>query len=271
MSGGTELKPQFVVRAEDLGALHHLPQNCPRPLDRVWINRATNRRLASSSVELLLRTLYNDIGSKSVVELHRNAGLQLSFEKESERLQFASQFDHAKAELRELGRTHASAIFDTMQSARDAAATLLKDGMEEEAVSLFWRANLFLDPSIEWHKGHGTLSVASAAMGGGAAGLALALAAVLVPGLGQVAAAGAAAATGLSAITSFGGVVGATGGVIAKMLTDNDVDGNAADFYEQQIERGKILVSVSLKSTDVSEGYIRRVFRENGGQVFNRA
>ena len=109
----------------------------------------------------------------------------------------------------------------------------------------------------------------SSTAGGGATGVAIVLGLTLLPGFGQFVAAGAAAGATLSTVTSLGGIIGATGGAIAKMLTDQDVDGTAANFYESQIDRGKIVLSVSLKHTDISEAFIRRVLRESGGHIYS--
>lgn len=258
----------YVVRTNELGALNHLPPDCPRPLSIEWINRGTDRPLRPTSVELLLRTLHNEIASESIVKLHRSAGLRLVFARPDDRALFARQLVQANADLAQVRQTHCSATFDSLQRANLAAAALIDAGVNDDAVSMLWRANLFLDQDVKWHEGHSGLSVAGATIAGGIAGTAFALGLLLVPGIGPVAAAGAMAGTTIGSVASFGGVAGATGGAIAKMLTDEDVDGVAALYYEQQVQRGKVVVAVNLASGAMPERTIREIFRSTGGKLY---
>lgn len=258
----------YVVRAEDLGALNHLAADCPKPLASEWINRGTDRPLRPSSIDLLLRTLHNEIASESIVNLQRSAGLRLSFSSEAERRQFAALMGKATGDLAAMRKTHCGATFDALDPAKAAVGELLDQGVPEESVSMLWRANLFLDPKVKWHEGHSSLSVAGATLAGGIAGTAFALGLLLVPGIGPVVAAGALASGALGAVASFGGIAGATGGAIARMLTDQDVDGVAAHFYEQQVERGKVVVWVQLAQAAVSEARIRGTFRRHEGRIY---
>lgn len=258
----------YVVRAEDLGALNHLSEDTPRPLTSEWINRGTDRPLRPSSIDLLLRTLHNEIASESIVNLQRSAGLRVNFASEIERRQFAAQMAKATADLAAMRKTHCGAIFDALDTAKAAVGAMLDMGVAEKSVSMLWRANLFLDPEVKWHEGHSSLSVAGATLAGGLAGTAFALGLLLVPGIGPVVAAGALASGALGAVASFGGIAGATGGAIARMLTDQDVDGVAAHFYEQQVERGKVVVWVHLADAGVSESRIRGTFRDHDGRIY---
>ena len=258
----------YVVRAEDLGALNHLPAECPRPMASEWINRGTDRPLRPSSIDLLLRTLHNEIASESIVNLQRSAGLRLSFPSENERRQFAGLMAKATADLAGMRKTHCGAIFDSLEPAKSSVGALLEQGVPENSMSMLWRANLFLDPGVKWHEGHSSLSVAGATLAGGIAGTAFALGLLLVPGIGPVVAAGALASGAIGAVASFGGIAGATGGAIARMLTDQDVDGVAAHYYEQQVERGKVVVWVHLADAGVSESRIRGTFRDHDGRIY---
>lgn len=260
----------FVVPTEDLGALNHLSLDCPRPGGSEWINRGTDRPLRPSSVDTLLRTLHNEIASKSIIELQRSAGLRLSFASESERRAFAAELVRANEVLARLRKTNCGATFDSLDTAKAAVGDLLEQGLRSDAISMLWRANLFIDPDVEWHEGHSNASVAGATLVGGLAGTAFALGLMLIPGVGPVAAAGALASGTLGAVASFGGVAGATGGAIAHMLTDQDVDGVAAMFYEEQVERGKVAVWVNLESTELPEKAIRTIFRSHEGNVYRR-
>ena len=89
---------------------------------------------------------------------------------------------------------------------------------------------------------------------------------LLVPGVGPVAAAGAIAASALSSVASVSGIIGATGGAIAKMLTDHDVDGVSAAQYDTQIKRGKIFVSVDTNADGVDPATVSAIFAQFGGR-----
>ena len=81
--------PSFVIKAEELATLNYLDRNHPRPRRLEWINRGTNQKLRRTSIELLLRTLFRQVTSPSVVRLHHSSGLRAIFATEQERARFA--------------------------------------------------------------------------------------------------------------------------------------------------------------------------------------
>jgi hypothetical protein len=90
--------PTFVIKALELHALKHLPENFPRPQGLEWINRGRNTRLKRTSVEMLVRTLFRGIGTASVNRLHEEAGLRVIFRTDEDRQAFAKLFKSAFAE-----------------------------------------------------------------------------------------------------------------------------------------------------------------------------
>jgi hypothetical protein len=92
--------PSFVIRAEDLVLLNELVAEYPRPIGLAWINRGTNQKLRPSTVALLMRTLYEPIEfSDSVANLHKSAGLRVTFKCEHDRAEFAAAFQALKKML----------------------------------------------------------------------------------------------------------------------------------------------------------------------------
>ena len=79
----------FVIKPDELAALNYLSPDHPHPQRIQWINRGTDQELKPSTVAMLLRTLYLDIASPSVVRLHRSAGLRVVFRNERDRERFA--------------------------------------------------------------------------------------------------------------------------------------------------------------------------------------
>lgn len=270
MAADSASLPAYVIKAEELAALNYLPPDHPRPRLVEWINRGTDQKLKQSSVDMLLRTLFQDIASPSVVRLHRSAGLRASFSTEKEREQFANAFAAAKDRENVSKRHLITAIFNDRQFAEKSVSQLRGAGIPDTAISLLWKASQFIDTEAGWENGHSKLSVAGAVAGGGVAGAMLGVAILAIPGVGPVAAAGAIAASAFSSIATVSGLIGATGGAIAKMLTDHDVDGVSATFYEQQIRRGKIFVAVDTRLAEGKDEQIRNILKENRGRTSTR-
>lgn len=260
--------PAYVIKPEELLALNYLEPGHPRPVEAEWINRGTDQKLKTSTVEMLQRTLFRDMAPQSVVELHRSAGLRVIFESEEDRSAFASAFAVARRHEFEHRNAIITAIFDDREEAEAAVAALVGDGIPEDNISLIWRVSQLEDSPIQWRPGHSAMSVATAIAGGGVAGALLGIAVLAIPGVGSVAAAGAIAAAAFPSVASVSGAIGATGGAIARMLDDHDVEGIAANYFEQQIRRGKIFVSVDVSGGNRDRA--RALLRANGGRTATR-
>jgi hypothetical protein len=271
MEQDTILTPAFVIKAEELPALNYLPNGHPRPRQVEWINRGTDQKLRRSSVDMLLRTLFQDETMPSVVRLHQSAGLRATFGSSTERDSFASAFAAARAQNMVGKQHHVTALFDGRENAERAVSELKSAGIPGSAISLLWLAGQFMDDKTRWSEGHSTLSVARAVAGGGVAGAMLGVAVLAVPGVGPVAAVGAIVGSAFSSVAAVSGVIGAAGGAIAKMLSDHDVDGVSATYYQQQVRRGKIFVSVDTRIAKDQDEVVRRVIRLNGGRASSGA
>lgn len=263
MDSQSDTAPAFVIKLQDLAVLNYLPPDHPQPFGARWINRGTNRPLHHSSVEMLLRTLFRDILSPSVVQLHRSAGLRVVFKAEIERERFARAFADARERASASSPYLVTAMFHDRATAERAVTELKTSGIPEGSISLLSRASRFVDADSEWPEGHSRLSVVSAVAGGGVAGAMLGAILLLVPGIGLVTAVGAIASTALSSVASVSAAIGATGGAIARMLTDHDVDGVSAAYYEQHISRGMIFVSVDTRIARGQRAIARRVLTKD--------
>lgn len=270
MGQETHSEPAYVIKAEELPALNYLDPDHPRPLLTEWINRGTDQKMRRTSIDLLLRTLTEDSHSPSVERLHQTSGLRAIFSTERERDAFANAFSGARAQMA-LRRDYVIAtIFEDRTSAERAVAELTAAGIPEESISLLYRAGDFVPDGAD-PKGHSVMSVAAAVAGGGIAGALLGIGIlVIVPGLGAVAAAGAIAGS-IGSVASLSGVFGATGGAMAKMLTDHDVDGREANYYERQIKRGRVFVSVDTRIAEGQADVVRQILKERGGDTAKAA
>jgi hypothetical protein len=267
MQSDAPVLPSYVVKAQDLSALNCLASDHPRPQLVEWINRGTNQKLRPSSVEMLLRTLYRDVAPPSVVKLQRSAGLRMVFRSDHDRDNFASAFQEAKERSLTSENHLVSAIFADRASAERAVQRLKSAEIPQNSIALLWRLSQFVNTDGEWEDGHSKRSVVGAVAAGGVAGALIGTAVMLIPGVGPVAVAGVIATTALSQVAAVSAAIGSTGGAIARMLTDHDVDGVSASFYEQQIRRGKIFMAVDTRIAVGKDEVIRRVFRECEGRT----
>lgn len=257
-----------VIKPEELTALHFLPDNHPRPIGVEWINRGTDRPLRKQSVNLLIRTMFADILSPSVVKLHRSSGLRVAFKSEAERLQFARQFSEAKRLEQASRSVRLTMTFDSHKDAADAAEALVKLGLPKHAVSILWRSAQFIDTEYKWLEGHSLASVAGTTAGGSIAGLALGVALIAVPGVGHIAAIGGLAASQAAPVLS--GIFGATVAAIAKMVTDMDVEGAALQKYAEQKDSGRSFVSVDLSESQDASDRVWTILKQYGGRTVQK-
>ena len=178
----------------------------------------------------------------------------------------AAAFSAARQREQERRRNFVTAIFDDRETAQAAVDALLADGFDEDCVSLVWRVSQLSDVDLTWREGHSVASVAGAIAGGGVAGALLGIAVLALPGIGPVAAAGALAAA-FPSVASVSGVIGATGGAIARMIDDHDVDGIAANYFEQQLRRGKVFVAVDIRHEHGDRDRARQLLTKAGGRT----
>lgn len=158
-----------------------------------------------------------------------------------------------------------SAIFDSHAEAERAVSDLRMLGLGDHDMSV-----------IAHHKGTTTArsgegeitdedhrNVLRGVLGGGALGAGLGVAALAIPGVGPLAAAGAIAAAAAPEAIGIGAVVGAIGGTLNETLTKHGVSEDDANYYSDRIKNGGVVVTVEDKGID--EERIREVLYRNGG------
>lgn len=171
-----------------------------------------------------------------------------------------------------MSQTLISAVFNDRAEAERAVTELRNAGVREDALSIVGRPDesdvIATDVDDD---GHGKGEVAASVAVGGVVGAILGVAALAIPGVGPLVAAGAIAASAVPTAAAVGAAVGATGGALAKMLTDHDVDGRDADYYEERITAGGIFVSVDSRQTDVDAQTVSEILSRFGGQSASQA
>lgn len=253
MTTATAPEPFYVIKVEELPALNYLNPDHARPLTIEWINRGTDQKMRRSTIDQLLRTLNESRPSPSVALMQQAAGLRLVFSTAAERDGFATAFAAARMQQDSAQEHLVAALFENLAQAEQAIDRLLQAGVPEQAITLLSRAGEFLVQDHEW-RGHSKSSVAAAVAGGGLTG---ALFGIGVLALVPV----AAPLSAMSSIASVSAVLGATGGAMLRMLTDKDVDGREANYYEKQIRRGRVFVTVDSRQVEAGKAAINQLFK----------
>lgn len=170
----------------------------------------------------------------------------------------------------------ASAVFDSREEAERALTELRSAGINEDSISIIGRHGEQSDTSggiddddASDNDGANASGGVKGAIGGAVAGGLLGVAALAIPGVGPLAAAGAIASGAIPGAAAIGAGVGAAAGGLTGMLTNHGVDEEDAAYYEQHINKGGYFLSVDQNSGVPTETAREILFR-NGGHSASR-
>lgn len=166
-------------------------------------------------------------------------------------------------------RNIVSAVFDSQREAERAVSDLQAAGVSNSAISL-----------IAQHDGEATETdgsgakaatdvVGKTALGAGI-GTALGIAALAIPGVGPLVAAGAIASVAIPGAALTGAAIGAAAGGLAGLLTDHGVSKDDATYYGDRINEGGVFVSVDLDDTRVMASAAQNILDRAGGHSSSR-
>jgi hypothetical protein len=161
--------------------------------------------------------------------------------------------------------TKASAIFDTHAEAERAVSDLRALGLNDHDLSVIAHHG----GTTTARSGDGEITdehhrnVLRGILGGGALGAGLGVAALAIPGVGPLAAAGAIAASAVPEAVGIGAVLGAIGGSLNEALTKHGVSEEDAAYYGGRMKDGAVVVTV--EDTGVDQDRVREVLYRNGG------
>lgn len=164
----------------------------------------------------------------------------------------------------------ASAIFDTHGEAERAVSELRSAGVSDS------------DLSVIAHHGGTTTATAGdgeitdehhrnvlrGILGGGALGAGLGVAALAIPGVGPLAAAGAIAASAVPEALAIGAGIGALTGTLNEVLTKHGVEEEDARYYDSRLKDGGVVVTVGGSGIDAERA--RELLYRNGGHNASR-
>lgn len=166
---------------------------------------------------------------------------------------------------------HASAIFDSHAEAERAVSELRTAGVRDTDLSIIAHHG----GTTTATSGEGEITdehhrnVLRGILGGGALGAGLGVAALAIPGVGPLAAAGAIAASAVPEAMAIGAGLGALTGTFNEVLTKHGVSHEDADYYGGRMKNGGVVVTVG--GADIDGDRAREVLYRNGGHNSTQA
>lgn len=168
----------------------------------------------------------------------------------------------------------ASAVFDSRDEAQRAMSELRSAGVDQDAISIIGRhgeqSSANDSGSSDDGDGVNESGGAKGAVGGAIAGGLLGIAALAIPGVGPLAAAGAIASGAIPGAAAIGAGVGAVAGGVSGLLTDHGVSDEDASYYEDRIHQGGTFLSVDADKAGVPIETAREILFRNGGHNASR-
>lgn len=161
-----------------------------------------------------------------------------------------------------------SAVFDNRSEAEAAVQELRSAGVDTGRLSVVGRdegRTTVTDGSGEVTDDDAGEDAVKGALGGAGLGAILGIAALAIPGVGPLAAAGAIASSAIPGAAAIGAGVGAVAGGLTGYLKDHGVSDEDAEYYEGRINEGGIFLSVDASEGSISAEQVREILARNGG------
>ena len=163
-----------------------------------------------------------------------------------------------------------SAVFDTQSEAERAVTELRQAGLSDSAISIVAQhdgTNTTTDGGGE----EATKGFIGMTAAGAGVGTILGIAALAIPGVGPLVAAGAIASAAIPGAALTGAAIGAAAGGLGALLTSHGVSDEDSTYYERRINDGGVFVSVDTSNADLSSDAASDILYRNGGHSSNRA
>lgn len=163
-----------------------------------------------------------------------------------------------------------SAVFDTQSEAEHAVTQLRAAGVSHSAISLVSQQDgKHRSTDGDGHDTSGDF-LGKAALGAGV-GTALGIAALAIPGVGPLVAAGAIAATAIPAAAVTGAAAGLAAGSLASVFSDRGIGEADAGYYEQRMGDGGVLVTVDGSDAGSQSVNVQDILYRSGGHSSGRS
>jgi hypothetical protein len=162
-----------------------------------------------------------------------------------------------------------SAVFDNHADAERALSGLRAAGVSDSAISI-----------VAQHEGKNTTTDGSGAdtqefvgkvAAGAGIGTILGIAALAIPGVGPLVAAGTIASAAIPAAAVTGAALGGAVGGLEKVMTDHGVSQDDARYYEGRVNDGGVFVSIDTSDAGVSPEVAADMLYRAGGHNASRS
>ena len=160
-----------------------------------------------------------------------------------------------------------SAVFDSQEEAQRAVEQLRSAGIDDNNLSLIAQSGRTTTTTA----GDGEIvdeehgSILRGILGGGALGAGLGIAALAIPGVGPLVAAGAIASGAIPGAAAIGAAVGAAAGSLNEVLNSHGVSEEDSTYYGDRIQQGGVFVSVDPGTSDVDSARAQDILYSCGG------
>ena len=164
-----------------------------------------------------------------------------------------------------------SAVFDNQAEAEVAVSKLRSAGVKNDAISIIAQRG---DEEAVTTDGNGeevAKDVVGTAVLGAGVGTLLGIAALAIPGVGPLVAAGAIASSAIPGAALTGAAIGAAAGGLTGLLKDHGVTSEDADYYEGRINEGGVFVSVNTEEAGIAKEAAQDILYRSGGHSSSRA
>ena len=161
-----------------------------------------------------------------------------------------------------------SAVFDDRSEAEAAISELRSAGIDTGRLSTIGRdegRTTVTDGAGDVTDDDAGSDTLKGALGGAGIGALLGVAALAIPGVGPLVAAGAIASSAIPGAAAIGAGAGALAGGLTGLLKDHGVDHEDAAYYEGRINDGGTFVSVDASEGDIPADQVREILTRNGG------
>lgn len=166
-----------------------------------------------------------------------------------------------------------SAVFDSRGEAERAIQQLQSAGADHNSISIVGQHDADEAGATDGTVRDGdepTSFIAKAAAGSGIGAL-LGVAALAIPGVGPLAAAGAIAAAAIPGAALTGTALGAAAGGLSDLFSSHGVSREDADYYGERVSNGGVFVSVDTERSGLSRQQAEDILTNAGGHSSARA
>lgn len=164
-----------------------------------------------------------------------------------------------------------SAVFDNRTDAERAVSQLRQAGLADSQISIVAQQDGEKATTTDGAGEEVAKDVIGTAALGAGAGTLLGIAALAIPGVGPLVAAGAIASAAIPGAALTGAAIGAAAGGVTGLLKDHGVSDDDAAYYEQSINDGGVFVSVDADGAALDRQSAGDILSNAGGHSSTRA